>query len=182
MIKRKWQRKGTAITLMFLCALSLVSCASIHYYWYTQSESSIKLSVKAGKVQRMLIITNVSPSEAVKLNKEKAWLEGMDVGDYFEIGEHPETFFLVHYTDPGKGGVVFYNFNFEASDFDPKKEDVIAILDHFGLTESLNWKTRTISLKTLTSSQTCHFHALFEFGDFQRLKKPEWFEERWQSN
>ena len=152
MIKRKWQRKGTAITLMFLCALSL------------------------------LIITNVSPSEAVKLNKEKAWLEGLDVGDYFEIGEHPETFFLVHYTDPGKGGVVFYNFNFEASDFDPKKEDVIAILDHFGLTESLNWKTRTISLKTLTSSQTCHFHALFEFGDFQRLKKPEWFEERWQSN
>ena len=102
--------------------------------------------------------------------------------DNFEIGEHPETFFLVHYTDPGKGGVVFYNFNFEASDFDPKKEDVIAILDHFGLTESLNWKTRTISLKTLTSSQTCHFHALFEFGDFQRLKKPEWFEERWQSN
>ncbi len=50
----------------------------------------------------MLIITNVSPSEAVKLNEEKAWLEGLDVGDYFEIGEHPETFFLVDYTDREK--------------------------------------------------------------------------------
>ena len=62
------------------------------------------------------------------------------------------------------------------------KEDVTAILDHFGLTESLNRKTKSISLKTLTSLQACRFHALFESGDFQQLKKPEWFEERWQSN
>lgn len=110
-------------------------------------------------------------------------VEGLDVGDYFEIGEHPETFFLVHYIGSREKAEWFsITLNFAASDFDPKKEDVIAILDHFGLTESLNWKTRTISLKTLTSSQTCHFHALFESGDFQRLKKPEWFEERWQSN
>lgn len=182
MRKRSQWRRRAAVILIFLCGLVLSSCASVQYYWYTQPDRSIKLSVKADKVQRMLVITNVSQLESIKLDEEKTWLEELGAGDYFEIQQYPDTFFLAHYTDSGKGGVVFYNFNFAASDFDPAKEDVTAILDHFGLTESLNRKTKSISLKTLTSSQACRFHALFETGDFQQLKKPEWFEERWQSN
>lgn len=179
-MKRKRQRKlSLGFFLIVLCVI-LTGCSSVSYHWYTEPDRSVKFSVKAGKDQRLLIITNVSQLESMKLNEEKNWLEAMNIRDYFDIQQYPKDFFLVHYTSPGQGGVVFYNFNFAVPEYDLENENVAAILDHFGLTEALDPQTHTIGKEALISAQTFPHHDLFENGDYQRLKTPNWYEERWK--
>lgn len=79
MMKRKRQRKlSLGFFLIVLCVI-LTGCSSVSYHWYTEPDRSVKFSVKAGKVQRLLIITNVSQLESMKLNEEKNWLEAMNI-------------------------------------------------------------------------------------------------------
>lgn len=136
--------------------------------------------MKAGKVQRLLIITNVSQLESMKLNEEKNWLEAMNIRDYFDIQQYPKDFFLVHYTSPGQGGVVFYNFNFAVPEYDLENENVAAILDHFGLTGGFRSSNPYHRQGGSVSAQRFPYHDLFENGDYQRLKTPNWYEERWK--
>lgn len=91
MMKRKRQRKlSLGFFLIVLCVI-LTGCSSVSYHWYTEPDCSVKFSVKAGKVQRLLIITNVSQLESMKLNEEKNWLEAMNIRDYFPFSSIQKT-------------------------------------------------------------------------------------------
>ena len=64
-MKRKRQRKlSLGFFLIVLCVI-LTGCSSVSYHWYTEPDRSVKFSVKAGKDQRLLIITNVSQLESM---------------------------------------------------------------------------------------------------------------------